>query len=101
MHLSPWPLVAAVFNLEVIEGMRPGPFITAHDARNMCNRAKRKLIHALAKQGIDREAVEAYFRLRDEGEARVHSNLAALLPAPVMARDDSDPSPVRSLRAAR
>ena len=101
MQLSPWPLVAAVFNLEVLEGMRPGPFLTARDARNLCNRAKRKLVHALAKQGVDRTVVEAYFRLRDEGTARVHENLAALLPAPVATRDDTDPSPVRSLRAAR
>jgi len=100
MQLSTWPLVAAVFNLEVSEGLRPGPLITAREAKLMCNRAKRKLMHALEKQGVDRAAVEAYFRLRDEGEARQHLNLAALLPAPVASRDDADPSPVRSLRHA-
>ena len=101
MHLSPWPLVAAVFNLEVIEGMRDGPFIDARSAKLMCQRAQRKLIRALVRKGIDKAAVEAYFRLRDEGDARVHANLAALLPPPVATHDDSDPSPVRSLRAAR
>lgn len=98
MHLSPWPLVAAVYNLEVVEGLRPGPFITARECRNLVRTAVRKMIRELARQGVDRHVVEAYFRLHDESTARNHANLAALLPPPAMTRDDADPSPVRSLR---
>jgi len=98
MRLSPWPLVAAVYNLEVIEGLRDGPFITAHDARLLCDRALRRLTQALARQGVDRATVRAYFRLRDEGDARQFANLAALLPPPARVRDDSDPTRARSLR---
>jgi len=100
-YLSPWPLVAAVYNLEVAEGLRQGPFITAHEAKQMAGVAVRKLTRALAKQGVDRAVVMAYLRLRDEGDARVHANLAALLPAPVRVRDDSDPQSSRSLRSVR
>lgn len=100
MHLSPWPLVAAVFNLEVAAGYRDGPFISARDARRLATRAVRKMTRALVAAGVDRRVVEAYFRLRDEGDARVHANLAALLPAPTRVRDEADPSPVRSLRTA-
>jgi len=101
MPLSPWPLVAAVFNLEVIEGIRDGPFITAKGARRMAHTAIRKLTRALVQQGVDRTVVIAYFRLRDEGDARVHANLAALLPPPTRVRDEGDPSRVQSLRDAR
>jgi len=101
MRLSPWPLVAAVYNLEVAEGLRPPPFITAHEARLMYRRAIRKLVRALAKRGVDETVVMAYLRLRDEGDARQHANLAALLPAPVRTRDEADPSPARSLRQVR
>lgn len=101
MRLSPWPLVAAVYNLEVAEGLRNGNFIDAQTARRMCDRALAKLIRALARAGVDRATVIAYFRLRDEGDARQHANLAMLLPPPVRTRDDSDPRATRSLRMAR
>jgi hypothetical protein len=101
MHLSPWPLVAAVYNLEVAEGLRDGEFIDAQTARRMAARALAKLIRALAKQGIDRATVVAYFRLRDEGDARQHANLAMLLPPPTRTRDEADPRRARSLRMAR
>lgn len=100
-YLSPWPLVAAVFNLEVAEGLRAGPFITAREAKRMCSTGMRALTRELARQGVDRAAVVAFFRLRDEGEARVFANLAMLLPPPVRVRDDADPARKRSLRSAR
>jgi len=101
MRLSSWPLVAAVYNLEVLEGIRDGPFITAKQAQRMARQAVRVLIHELAAQGVDRTVVAAYFRLRDEGDARQHANLAALLPAPTRTHDDADPSTIRSLRTQR
>lgn len=101
MQLSPWPLVAAVYNLEVAEGLRNGDFITAQEAHRLAKRAMRKLIRALAKRGVDEATVRAYFRLRDEGEARQHANLALLLPAPTRTRDDADPCRSRSLHMVR
>lgn len=100
MHLSPWPLVAAVFNLEVLAGLRPGPTVTAKEARRIALAAQRKLARALAAQGVDRRVIAAYFHLRDDchANARVTANLAALLPVPSPSRDDADPSPRRSLR---
>lgn len=101
MQLSPWPLVAAVYNLEVANGLRDGPFITAVMARKLCNRATAKLTRLLVRQGIDEAAVRAYFRLRDEGTARMHENLAALLPPPTRVHDAGDPRRASSLRAVR
>jgi hypothetical protein len=99
MYLTPWPLVAAVFNLEVAEGIRDGPFITARQAKRMATAATRKLVSALIRQGVDRAAVVAYFRLRDEGDARQHANLAALLPPPPRVHDEADPRATRSLHS--
>ena len=90
-----------MYNLEVAEGLRDGPFITGHDAKLMCARAVRKLKHALVKRGVDRTVVDAYFRLRDEGDARQFANLAALLPPPTRTRDEADPASLRSLYRAR
>jgi hypothetical protein len=98
MSLSPWPLVAAVYNLEVAEGLRDGPFISGQTARRVCLRAIDKLKRALVKQGVDAATVDAYFRLNDELTVRHHANLAALLPPPGRVRDDGDPSRHRSLR---
>jgi hypothetical protein len=67
----------------------------------MAHTAIRKLVCALARQGIDRSVVDAYFRLRDESDTRMHANLAALLPPPVRVRDESDPSTVRGLRSVK
>ena len=101
MHLSPWPLVAAVFNLEVMEGMRPGPMIDARTAKLMCNRALRRFRRELERRGVDRAVVDALFAMKADGQARRHENLVALLPPPARVRDEGDPSATRSLRAAR
>ena len=100
-RLSSWPLVAAVFNLEVATGLRDGPFITAKQARRMAIAAQRKLMRALVAAGEDRCVVLAFFQMRDADMARRHENLAALLPPPTRTRDESDPSPTRSLRTSR
>lgn len=99
--LHPWTLVAAVYNLEVAEGMRPGPFITQTRARVIAERALKKLERALARAGITPAEFEAYLRIKAREEARIHENMAALMTkAAARTRDDADPDRKRSLRRA-
>lgn len=96
--LHSWSLVAAVYNLEVTEGMRPGPCITANGARAIGLRAMRSLRAALAAAGITDAEFIAYLRMRDATAVRSHENLGMLMPAPAATRDDADPDARRSLR---
>jgi hypothetical protein len=93
-----WPLVAAVYNLEVDAGMRTGPHITATQARRTCMRAMRVLRRELARRGVTEAEFDAYLAMRDAADARVHDNLNALLPAVTATRDEADPDARRSLR---
>jgi hypothetical protein len=92
-------VVAAIYNLEIAEGLRPGPFITAQTARRICLRAVRKLRRALIAQGVDAQVVDDYFHINDAMTARNHANLALLLPPPARVRDEGDPHRRGSLHA--
>jgi len=93
-----WSLVAAVYNLEVAAGMRPGPYITHTQARAIGIRAMRNLRAQLARAGLTAAELDAYLRMRDATAVRSHENLGALLPARAATRDDADPDARRSLR---
>lgn len=82
-------------------GVRPGPMVTARDARRMATTAIRKMRRELVRQGVDATVVRELFRMRADTVALNHANLAALLPPPARVRDDADPRRDRSLRVAR